>query len=403
MGVKGDFSAVMPTRPIMAGVMLPPQKWRLLFVLAVTCLVPILAAEPRDVSHGKRGSCQGRINGPGTERLGAPSWSCGTQGYTRVFTGTVRSAADASETETRLELIPDEVFLGDAGELTATVNQACLLENQPEIKAGDKWLFYVRPKRYFDNETRQVITDGLEVSWYSPSKPVSEAEDDIAALRHLAGLTDKGMLTGSVIRIGATVDTLNPTAVPDHRVVATSVQSGAEYTAFTNGNGHFEVELPPGSYDVTASTKQGLRDAEPFIPDPLEVEYGFRGNAHVSPRGCTEIAFRLLVDGKLAGRVTAADGRPASFAKVAIVPISPVRPQFTVNADENGYFEVSGRQPGQYVIGVGLLAPFGSAEWQSRVYYPGVRTRGEARVIELGEGELRTDIDFQLLPSSAVH
>jgi hypothetical protein len=98
-----------------------------------------------------------------------------------------------------------------------------------------------------------------------------------------------------------------------------------------------------------------------------------------------------------------ADGRPASFAKVAIVPISPVRPQFTVDADENGYFEVSGRQPGQYVVGVGLLAPFGGAEWQSRVYYPGVRRREEAKVIELGEGEQRSDIDFQLLPGSTVH
>ena len=381
----------------MAGVMLPPQKWRLLlFVLAVTCLVRILAAETREVSRGRRDRCQERISGPGSERLGAPSWSCGTQHYTRVFTGTVRSAVDVSETETRLELIPDEVFLGDMNELTATVNQACLPENEPAIKAGEKWLFYVRPRRYWDVETRLVNTDGLEIAWGSPSKPVSEAEDDIATLRHLAGLTDKGILTGNVVRIGATVDTLNPTAVPNHRVVATSVQSSTAYTAFTNVSGHFELELPPGSYDVTTSTKQGLREAEPFVPNPIDLENGFRGNARVRPRGCTAMAFRLLVDGKLGGRVTTADGRPASFTMVAIVPISPVRPQFTIVADENGYFEVSGRQPGQYVVGVGLLAPLKSAEWQSRVYYPGVRTREEAKVIELGDGEWRTDINFTL-------
>jgi hypothetical protein len=386
----------------MAGVMLPPQKWRLLlFVLAVTCLVPVLAAETHDVSHGKRGRCHEGFMGPGSEQLNAPSWSCGTQGYTRVFTGTVRSAVDVSETKTRLELIPDEVFLGDTRELTATVNQACLPENEPEIKAGDKWLFYVRPKRYFDNETRQVIADGLEVSWHSPSKPVSEAEDDIATLRHLAELTDKGILAGNVVRIGATVDTLNPTAVPNHKVVVKDFRSGTEYTAFTNVNGHFELELPPGPYDVTASTKQGLRDAEPFMAN-RDLEYGFGGNARVRPGGCTEMALRLLVDGKLAGRVTMADGRPASFAKVAIVPTSPLHPQFTVDADENGYFEVSGRQPGQYLVGVGLSAPFDSAEWKSRVYYPGVRTREHAKVIELDVGEWRTDIDFQLLPSSAV-
>jgi hypothetical protein len=386
----------------MADVMLPLHKWRLLLlVFAVSCLVPVLAAETHDPSHGKKGGCFIRLNG--SAQLNRSSWYCGTHGYTRVFTGTVRSAVDVSDTEKRLELIPDEVFLGDTSELTATVNQECLAENEPDIKSGDKWLFYVRPKRYWDRGTRPVNTDGLEVAWDSPSKPVSEAEDDVATLRHLVGLTDKGILAGNVVRIGATVDKLNPTAVPNHRVVATSVQSGTEYTSFTNGNGHFELELPPGSYDVTASTERGLRDAEPFIPGAVYLEYGFRGNAHVSPGDCTALAFKLLVDGKLAGRVTEADGRPASFAKVAVVPISPVHPQFTVDADENGYFEVSGRQPGQYLVGVGLLAPFDSAEWKSRVYYPGVSTREQAKVIELDVGEWRTDIDFQLSPNSTVH
>jgi hypothetical protein len=101
--------------------------------------------------------------------------------------------------------------------------------------------------------------------------------------------------------------------------------------------------------------------------------------------------------------VTTAGGRPASFAKVAIVPISPVHPQFTVDADENGYFEVAGRQPGQYLVGVGLLAPFDSTEWKSRVYYPGVPTKEQAKTIDLGDGEWRTDIDFHLLPVSTVH
>lgn len=369
------------------------------FALAITSFIPFLSGETGEKRDGKKPGCFVRINGPGSERLNASAWSCGTQGYTRVFTGTVKSVVDVSDTVKRLELVPDEVFLGDTSELTATVNQACLSEYEPEIQAGDKWLFYVRPSRYWDGKTLLIRTEGLEVAWDSTSKPVSEAEDDIATLRHLAGLNDKGILTGTVVRIGPTFDALNPTPVPNHKVIAKGVQSGNEYTDFTNVNGHFELELPPGAYDVTASTKQGLRDADPFIPNPIEVEYGFRGNAHVRPRGCTEMAFRLLVDGKLAGRVTTADGRPASFAKVAILPISPVHSQFTVDADENGYFEVSGRQPGKYLVGVGLLAPFDSAEWKARVYYPGVRRRQHAKVIELEVGEWRTDINFKLTPS----
>jgi hypothetical protein len=311
---------------------------------------------------------------------------------------------DIGETDKRLELTPDEVFVGDKSELTAAVNQACLPEEYPEIKAGDRWLFYVRPKRSWDADARSTTIEGLEVPLFSPSKPVTEAEDDIAILRRLGGLTDKGILAGKVVQIGATTDKLNPTAVPNHTVVAKSWPSGPGYTAITNLNGRFEFELPPGTYDVTAARERGLRDPEPWIPRDLELDPGLvahLGNANVRQRDCTEVDCSLVVDGMLAGRVTTKDGKPARFVKVAMIPISPVHPQFTVDADEDGHFEVGGRQPGQYIIGVGILAPFDSAEWKSRVYYPGVLTQRQAKIIELGDGEWRTDLNFKLPSTSS--
>lgn len=95
--------------------------------------------------------------------------------------------------------------------------------------------------------------------------------------------------------------------------------------------------------------------------------------------------------------MTTTDGRPASFAKAATIPISPVHPQFIVDADENGRFEIDGRPPGKYLVGVGLLAPFDSGDWRSRVYYPGVTSKNHAKVIGLGDGEWRTDVDFKLM------
>jgi hypothetical protein len=379
--------------------MLPSRKLRgCLFSLAVACVVSTLSAEIHElrIYHGKRVDCMRSGLGPLVGR------NCGTDGYVRVFTGTVKSAVDVGDTDKQLELVPDEVFIGDKSEVTATVNQACLPEKEPEIRAGDRWLFYIRPKRYvvWDGKTPIIRSEGLEVPFYSPSKPVTEAEDDITTLRHLGKLTDSGILTGSVVRLGAIYDKLNPTAVPNHRVVAKSQPSGAEYAAFTNMKGRFEFELPPGWYDVTAATEQGLREAKPLIPDAIKLELGLKGNLNIRQRSCTDVDFNLLTDGKLAGRVTTSDGKPASFAKVAIIPTSPVHRQFTVDADENGYFEIAARQPGQYLVGVGLLAPFDSAEWQSRVYYPGVRTREQAKVIVLGDGEWRTDVDFSLAPNT---
>lgn len=137
-----------------------------------------------------------------------------------------------------------------------------------------------------------------------------------------------------------------------------------------------------------------------FTEKAVALQYGLGGNAAVGKHDWTEISdFRLVTDGKLAGRVATADGRPASFAKVAIIPISPIRPQFIVEADANGHFEVGGQQPGRYLVGVGLLAPFDTAEWKSRVYYPGVHTKERAKIIRLGDGEWRNDINFKLIPS----
>jgi len=118
--------------------MLPSRKLRIcLFILGVACVVPSLSAviaETREY-HGKKVTClhSGIFSSSGRV--------CGTQHYARVFTGTVQSAVEVGDTDKRLQLVQDEVFLGDsASEVTAIANQACL---HTEIQAGDKWLFYL--------------------------------------------------------------------------------------------------------------------------------------------------------------------------------------------------------------------------------------------------------------------
>jgi len=378
----------MPVRPCW-------DRARWLLVLTFACSALLVGEEARDIPHEQKTDARCRFIGSALE--GPNQWSIGGQQYTQVFTGTVRSAERVSESDKRLELVPDEAFVGDKSAVTATIREACLPEDEPELKVGDKWLFYIRPKPYAHEITHRVGARGFEVPWSSPSKPVSEANDDIATLRRMGELTDKGILTGRVFRIGETVDNLNPTAVPNHKVIAKHLGTGTEYIAFTNSTGRFEFELPHGHYEVSASTRQGLRDAAPFTENGVASAYGLGGNAVVRQRDWTDVDFRLVVDGKLSGQVTTTDGRPASFAKVAIIPISPVRPQLIVDADESGHFEVDGRQPGKYLVGVGLLAPFDSAEWRSRVYYPSVASKKHAKVIELGDGEWRTDINFKLM------
>jgi hypothetical protein len=343
----------------MADIMLPSRNLRVcLFILGVACVVPSLSAVIAEVReyHGKKVMClhSGLWSSAG--------WVCGTQFHARVFTGTVQSAVEVGDTGKRLQLIPDEVFLGDpATEVTAITNQACL---HTEIQAGEKWLFYL---------DRDIKTNELVLGYDGPSEPIAQAQQDIAMLRQLAKVTDSGILTGHL-------------GQPGHKVVARRISDSAEFSAVTNASGNYEFDLLPGAYHLTANTKQGL--------------WGPETETFVSKQACIHVDLWLHTDGRVAGGVTTAEGKAARYVQVAIVPVSPAGQSFTVVADSQGHFEVGGRKPGQYLVGVGLLAPVDSAEWKSRVYYPGVPTQEQAKIIELGDGEWRTDIDFKLLSSS---
>ena len=309
---------------------------------------------------------------------------CGTYGFARVFTGTVKSATEISDTDKRLQLVPDESFLGPATEVTATVNQACMPLKDPEIRAGDKWLFYLQTQQRpgQNAQERELV---LPYDSRSASLSSDAAQEEISTLRHLARLTDSGVVTGRVFRLKKKEERIESVPVSNWPLTAKSVSKGIEYKALTDRNGHFEFELPPDSYTVTANTQQGS-----WAPDR---------DPSVGKAECANVDFLMHTDGGLSGTVTTAEGNPASNVQIAILRISPWHEYFTVQTDSRGHFEVRGQEPGRYIVGEGVYANT-TAEWRLRVYYPGVSSREEAIAIDLGDGETRSDIDFRLLSSA---
>jgi hypothetical protein len=340
--------------------------------LTAAYLVPALSAQigERREYRGREVTCvhSGIVQTNGTD--------CGTLGYARVFTGTVKSAIDIGETDSLLQLIPDEVFLGGpASEVLAATNQACL---RREIRAGEKWLFYLY---------RNTKTNGLVLSYDSPSKPVAEAQDDLARLRHLQKLGDSGLLIGTVTRI-VSKSPWRFALVPNRKIVVKRAPDGAEFAVETDSDGRYEIELPPNSYTVNANSEEGL-----WAPETT---------TWVQKHACMAVGFLLHTDGKIAGTITTAGGKPASYAQIQIEPVSTDEQSFTVLADANGHFEVGGREAGQYLVGAGRTPKAGSAQWQPSIYYPGVPDRNRAQAIALGEGQWRVDININLPISSPV-
>lgn len=351
-----------------------------LFWAGVVSVVPSLSAEIIETReyHGKKVECIFS----GMSSTGG--WICGTEGYARVFTGTVKSVTAISDTDRRLELIPEETFLGPATEVTATVNQACMPQNQAEIQAGDRWLFHLQSP-WHPNQVAQGEQEEFVLPYGGRSGPLDSAsvQEEVSTLRHLARLTETGVITGNVTRTVMEKQELKLVPVSDWALTAKSASTGLEYGALTDSNGHFEIEVPPGRYDVTANTQQGS-----WAPDR---------DPPVSKRQCVDVDFPMSTDGGLSGTVTAADGRPAANVQVAILRISPWDQTLIVRTDAQGHFEVRGQDPGRFIVGEGLLD---TIRWRLRVYYPGVSSKEQAIPIDLGNGESRRDIDFKQLPSA---
>lgn len=352
-----------------------------LFALAVICLVPSLSGVIVELRqwHGKQIQCAH------SGLRGAGGKVCGTYGYARVFTGTVRSAAYKSDTDQRLDLIPEEVFLGSGDEATATVNQACMPINEPEIKAGDRRLFYLHSSGSPGTSENLKL---LMLPYDSPGGSLSSKQAELSKLRHLARLTDTGLLTGRVTRMAMVDQQIKVSPVPKWTVTAVSTKGLGSYHAVTDDDGYFELELMPDSYTVSANTQAGVR-ASMWALGPSD------SDTFIAKHGCIETDFELHADGTISGRVTKANGEAAKGTQVAILHVAPWTEYFTVNTDDEGRFEVRGRDPGQYFVGAGLIANT-IREWQLRVYYPGVRSRQQAKPIDLGTGEKRTDVNFSL-------
>jgi hypothetical protein len=367
------------------------RKWRLcLVVVTVACMVPSLGAVIVVVRqyHGKQVTCA-------YSGLMGVAKGCGTDGYERVFTGVVKSSVEVGDTDKLLEIVPDEVFIGDSGAVSAITNQACL---STDIQVGDKWLFYLQRDT---NKEQDSHNDPLVLSYGGRSKPISEAEDDVSMLRDLGRLKNTGILIGTIERLGDTEDA-TPTPLANHKVVAKNVANGTNYTTTTNEKGYFKFDLPVGKYDVTTTPEYGLQEVE---------GYGsMQGSIPVEKRQCWEHDFGVKPatsvvpnDGTISGHLGSPDGKPFTVHPwVQIVSVD--NDSFTsayVNA--KGSFEAKGVKPGRYVVGLGIQTGTGySSDVPTPIYYPGVRTKEEATIIELRPNEKRTNIDFQLPPEDVL-
>ncbi|HET8782694.1 MAG TPA: hypothetical protein VFM63_09760 [Pyrinomonadaceae bacterium] len=232
------------------------------------------------------------------------------------------------------------------------------------------------------------------------TRPLSAAKEDLEYLRSLSGAKPGATLYGSLKRYIGDLDRGPLEEGPKMagvKVVVTGEGKTIETT--TNNAGEFRVTgLSPGDYD-----------ASPQLPDNLIAisnrdekdnfgRFTRREPVGLTEFGCGEINFSVQFNGVISGRIVDAAGEPAKEVQLRLGFADDEGNEQWTWTDKEGNYEFVRVQPGNYLLGFNLTWAPDKNDPYPRTFYPGVKTRAEAALITVGEGERLKGYNMTLPP-----
>lgn len=258
------------------------------------------------------------------------------------------------------------------------------------FRTGGRYLVYA-----YRDEKRGTLHTGI----CSRTRPLGKADADLRYINGLGqGPAAGGTIYGQVFKNLRVVreegDGFEREPLAGAAVEVTG--GGKKFRAVTDAGGNFSAGgLPAATYKVRLD-----------VPETLLV-YQPEREVRIEERGCATEYFSVVSNGRLAGCVYDAGGRPA--AKVSLRLSDPSKGEmyfrgYTNHArtDAEGRYEFTGVPAGRYVIKL----RFDGAETDSErpfpaVYHPNVSDPARAAVVSVGEGERVADYDLHLPPLPA--
>ncbi|HVF41861.1 MAG TPA: hypothetical protein VM936_02550 [Pyrinomonadaceae bacterium] len=252
-----------------------------------------------------------------------------------------------------------------------------------DFEPGTKYLVYG-----YDVEGAGRVGTGI----CSRTRPLAAAEEDVRYIRGVPGLPEGGEIFGTAKRYAVNHETGawdEAGAVEGARVTAASGAQRLE--AMTGGDGSYSLKgLSPGRYTVSVVLPANL--------SPREEE-----TVEIHGRGCAQVDYRTVLDGRVAGKLADARGKSLGGVFVNLLPAGAKDAfrSLSGRTKEDGSFEFRELPPGRYLLGVNLGdAPDEEMPYRS-TYYPSTTDRAAAKVFELGEGERLGGVEFRLPPPLA--
>ena len=285
----------------------------------------------------------------------------------------------------------EERFKGDA-KVTEEAVAGPSTAGQPDFKLGEQYLIYTfSPVRPYEPDIKA-----------QRALPLSEASAELVYLRRLQKGEPVAGVSGKILQ--HTLDVINwklsPVTPPANvRVLLENAEGLRRETKTDEKNTYRFDNITPGIYKVIISTPPGLYTP---VPQP---------GVDLIRTPCSQVDFWLQTDGRVSGKVIDADGKPAIYVGVSLIPVELLPADESLptsrelhglgaQADDQGRYEIRGVPPGRYLLGVNLGPGPPEPGWNlfPRTFYPGTPDRSKAAIIELPESGEKLNQDLQLPP-----
>jgi hypothetical protein len=257
------------------------------------------------------------------------------------------------------------------------------------FKRGEMYLVYAFGK-----------AEQFSTSICTRTRLVREAEEDLAFLRTLPKRGSGGTLYGVVNQYAGDMEHGPFESKGPMAGIKVTIQGlGARHELFTDNHGQYRINgLAPGDYDVRLELPPNLASTSSGDTVDRFGSYSGHKKTKVFDRGCTENSFTVQSNGRISGRITDAEGKPAKEMKVDLVKADDPEKGWAAWTDANGKYEFRMVQPGRYFLGINLeWAPDDKYPYP-RMYYPAVAEETSAKVLLVGDGEKLVDLDLALPP-----
>jgi hypothetical protein len=294
-----------------------------------------------------------------------------------VFVGRVESVARTTGARA-VTLRVTESFRGTSADTVVVVTGQTGPQCAVPFKVG---------REYFVYAARADESGALTTNRCSRTREIEDAAADLTFARALEqGSAPPGRISGQVLlgRRGVGRSSIGP-ETPLAGITVRIVKDGAAEETVTNQAGDFMFDRrAPGVHLVSVSVPDRFYSDDP----PARIELG---DAH----SCHEIFTTLYDNGRLAGRMIDASGRPVAGLTVELTTTNGVKVTRTVT-DRDGRYRISRVSPGRFHVVVNDGTSRASVPQHPRLFYPGVATIARATRVVVGAEELVTLGDFRI-------